>query len=390
LRDVPIYLDQIGKCASPEIVSIQAQAAGRIVAIHFKEGADIKTNDPLFTIDPRPYQAALNQAKADLEMSKATLAQSEAAVIQWHAQLEEAKADLAQNLTRQELNKTEFERARNLLQTNAVSKQEYDAREMAVKAGSAQIRSSKAVVARNEAQLVQAGAAIDVAKARIGSGLAAIAASQVNLDYTEIVSPINGRAGQRLVDLGNVVMPAMATPLLVIQRMEPIYVDFTIPENELGRVRSSMAAKQLKVESRVPEKFDAPREGTVFFLDNVVQEGTGTIKLRASIPNQDRFFWPGQFVNVRLILETRKNATLVPIEATQLGQTGPFVFVVQPDSTVQLRPIKLGLRYDGLIAVEGVKAGEIVVLTGQLMLKPGDNVAVVKDEKDAHVTETKP
>ena len=218
-----------------------------------------------------------------------------------------------------------------------------------------------------------------MAKAHIGASASAVKTAELNLEYTAIASPIDGRAGQRLVDVGNVVNANNNTVLLVIERINPIYTDFNVPETELGRVRKSMTAGALKVECRVPEDAEHPREGEVSFLDNAVQEGAGTVKLRALIPNADRFFWPGQFVRIKLVLGTKKDATLIPAGATQLSQNGPFVYVVKvtdKGSIADLRPVKLGQRYGDLIAIEeGLTAGENVILAGK-MLFPGAKVAV--------------
>lgn len=381
-RDVPVYIDQIGKCASPEIVGIKAQASGQIIKLHFTEGADVKAGQPLFTIDPAPYQAALEQAEAEEAINVAALPQSEALLQQYRAQLDQAKADLGQMQTRQEWNLSEVKRAKGL--EGVIAQQDYDAKKMTADTGEAQIRSNQAAIARVEALIKQSAAAIEMAKAKIKSSKAAALQASINLKYTEIASPIDGRAGQRLVDLGNVVTAVGNTSqsLLTIQSMNPIYAEFSIPERELSRVRASMSAGTLKVECSLPEKLNESHGGEVFFIDNAIQEGTGTIKLRARIKNDDRFFWPGQFVKVRLILESKKDATLVPAEATQLGQVGPFVFVVKADSTVELRPVKLGLRYDNFIAIdEGIKSGETVVLKGQLMLQPGARVLAQSDDK---------
>jgi len=381
-RDVPIYIDQIGKCASPEIVSVRAQATGQITKVDFIEGADVKKGQPLFTIDPAPYQVALQQAEAEREINVAAQAQSEAVLQQYRAQLEQAKADLAQNKAKQELYVSEMNRAKKL--EGVIAQSDFDAKKMSMGAGESQIRSNLAAIASVEAQIKQSLAAIKMAEAKVKSSDAAIAAAKINLAYTNIVSPIDGRVGQRLIDVGNVVTAVGNTTqnLLTIQCMSPIYSEFSIPERELAHVRASMAAKTLKVECWLPEQPDTPREGEVFFIDSAVQDGTGTIRLRARIENEDRVFWPGQFVKVRLVFETRHNATLVPSEATQLGQAGTFVFVVKPDSTVEQRPVKLGLRYGKLIAVDdGIKSGETVVLTGQLMLQSGAKVAVQDDQK---------
>jgi multidrug efflux system membrane fusion protein len=321
-RDVPIYLDAIGKIAAREVVSVQPQVSGRITQIHFVDGADIKIGQVLFTIDPRPFRAQLNAAKANLAQGNAAL-------------------DLA---------KINFARVESVTDQRAVSRQDYDAK--------------KNAVAVAEAQLQQYQAAVENA--------------QLNLDYCTIRSPINGRAGQRLVDIGNVVN-ANNTTLLVIQRLDPVYADFTIPENELTAVQQNMARGTLTTEVRLPDDSERPREGKLTFLDNSVQEGTGTVKLRATIENKDRRFWPGRFAQIRLVLSTRKNAVLIPAEGPQMSPKGPFVYVVKADSTAELRPVTVGQRQGDLVVVDkGLQAGERVVTNGQLGVTPGGKVSVAQ------------
>jgi membrane fusion protein, multidrug efflux system len=371
VRDIPIYIDEIGRCAAPETVSVLPQVSGRITEVHFKEGADVKKGAPLFTIDQRPFKVQLDQAQAELASNIAAKAQSEATVKQHQAYIEQMKAELQQSKGRLQLNEMELERATNLLQTNAIARQEYDSKKMAAEVGSAQVRASSAAIAVAEAQMTQSKAAIGIAEARMAASQSQIQAAELNLEYTSILSPIDGRAGQRLVDAGNVVHVNNPTPLVVIQSLDPVYIDFTIPERNLADVRKSLDAGNLKIEARIPEMQDKPRTGDVIFLDNAVLDATGTVKLRASIPNADRFFWPGQFVKVRLLLGSKKDATLVPTIAIQIGQTGTFVYVVDSDSKAQMRPVKLGQRHDDLTAIEeGLNPGDNVILTGQMMVFP--------------------
>jgi membrane fusion protein, multidrug efflux system len=319
-QDVPVYIDNVGKTVAREVVSIQPQASGRITEIHFDDGAELKTGDMLFTIDPEPYKAQLDSAKATLAEKKAAL----------------------------ELAKLQLDRYAELLRTQSVSQYDYDQRKNAYDIA--------------EAQVQQAAAAVDTAK--------------INLDYCFIQSPIDGRAGQRLVDIGNVVA-ANTGSLLVIQRLDPIYADFTITENELTSVQQKMKNNALKAEVRLPDDSGKPREGEVSFLDNAVQETTGTVKLRATIPNSDHRFWPGRFVRVRLILETISGAVLIPASAPQRSAKGMFVYVVNDDSIAELRSVKLGQRQEDLIVVdEGLKPGERVVVSGQLAVTPDAKVQV--------------
>jgi multidrug efflux system membrane fusion protein len=320
-EDVPVYLDEIGKCVAREVVSVQPQVSGRITQIHFTDGADLKAGDALFTIDPRPYQAQLDSAQATLARVQAQLDHS----------------------------RIEFERFASLIDTKAVAQQDYDTKKNAVQVAEAQLKQSQA----------------EVENARL------------NLDYCSIRSPIDGRAGQRLVDLGNVVSASAGSPLLVIQRLDPIYADFIVTENDLSAVQRNMAGGALKVEVRLPDEPDQPRGGQLTFLDNAVQDATGTVKLRATIPNQDRRFWPGRFVKVRLVLRTLPGAVLVPVTATQMSARGPYVYVVRDDSTAELRPVVPGQRQAERVVIEqGLKRGERVILTGQLGVTPGGKVRI--------------
>ena len=218
--------------------------------------------------------------------------------------------------------------------------------------------------------------AVDVADARIKAAEAAVETARLDLEYTSIRSPISGRTGRRLVDAGSVVT-AHGGPLVVVQRMDPVYAEFTVTENDLGRVQRGMAAGPLKAEARLPDDPGAPREGILSFVDSSVQDGTGTVRLRATIPNGDRRFWPGRFVRVRLVLETVRGAVLVPAAAPMTSADGSLLYVAKEDGTAELRPVVLGQRQGDLVVVaKGVQAGERVVVSGQIAVMPGGRIAV--------------
>jgi membrane fusion protein, multidrug efflux system len=322
-EDVPVYLDEIGQGTASESVTMTPQVSGRIIERHFEDGADLKQGQLLFTIDPRPFQAAVDSAQAQLAQSKAAL-------------------DLA---------KSQLEIWSAVADTRAVSKSDYDIK--------------KNAVAVNEAQVLAAQAALESAK--------------LNLEYCYIHSPVDGRAGRRLVDAGNVVI-ANQTPLLSVQRLDPIYADFIITERDLPRVQEEMERGTLKTLVRLPADAEATAcPGELTFLDNAVQNGTGTVNLRATFANPGHHFWPGQFVRVRLVLSMKKGAVLVPNEATQIGQQGPFVYVVKADGTADLRQVVLGQHHGDRVVIEsGVEGGEMVVVTGQMMVNPGGKVQVVE------------
>jgi multidrug efflux system membrane fusion protein len=304
-KDVPLYLDEIGTCAAYETVQVQAQVSGQIITRDFQDGSDVKKGDLLFTIDPRPFQAALDQAKAQAALDQATLKRQE---------------DL---------------RARKV-----ISPQDYD---------------------------------IAVANAQKSQAVAE--AAQVNLDFCYIKSPINGRVGLRNVDIGNLVGPS-SPPLVTIQGLDPIYTDFTVSETDLPVVRRYLGGPNVKVETRSPDGSAPPRMGDLYFIDTAVQPGAGTVKARGVTPNPDHALWPSEFVRVRFILDNIKDANLVPSQAVQISQSGPFIFVVKPDNTVDLRQVKPGQRQEGDMQVieDGLNAGETVVVTGQLALAPGTKV----------------
>jgi multidrug efflux system membrane fusion protein len=320
-RDVPHYLDEIGRNTAFESVNVMPQVSGRITERRFQDGDNLKKGQLLFVIDPSPFQAQLDSAKANLAQAKAAL----------------------------ELAKVQFARDQELVGTRAISKQDYDTK--------------KSTVDQSEAQVEAAKAAIETA--------------QINLDYCYIHSPIDGRAGARLVDAGNIVQ-ANTSSLLSIQRMDPIYALFTITESDLPQAQKQLTRGTLKALVRLPgEPEGNARPGKVEFLDNSVQNATGTVNLRATLPNSDRHFWPGQFVNVKLVLETKKGAVLIPSQAAQISQQGPYVFVIKPDNTAELRQITLGQRQGSDVVIDkGLAPGERVVLAGHLLVRPGGKVQI--------------
>jgi multidrug efflux system membrane fusion protein len=318
--EVPVYIDAVGRIVAREVVSVQPQVSGQIVKIHFIDGAEVRAGQVLFSIDPRPFQAQLNQAEANLAEAQASL----------------------------NLAKTNFARVQNVTDQRAVSRQDYDTKKNAVDIAEAQVRQNRAAAER----------------------------ARLDLEYCTIRAPIDGRAGQRLVDVGNIVS-ANNRILLVIQRLDPIYADFTVTERELGAVQKNMARRALRVEVSLPDETAKPRQGKLTFLDNAVQEGSGTVKLRATVANADRRFWPGRFIKVRLVLDSLPQAVLVPASAPQMSANGTFLYVVRQDSTAEQRAVKLGQRQGDLVVVdEGLKSGEQVVVRGQLGVTPGGKVRV--------------
>ena len=382
--DVPVYIDEIGKTSASETVTIQPQVSGVIIRRSFKDGADLHKGQLLFEIDPRPFKATLDQAQGQLKKDQAS------------------KASADWNVGQDQL----------AITNHSISDQ----------------------------QMHNDMASRDTADGAIVVDRAMIDQANLNLEYATIKSPIDGRAGQRLVDVGNVVNAsgqATGTSLLVINRIDPIYADFTVNEAELARVQQYMGAGTLSVEVETPADTSAaaastaaamaaaaspkpeaapgtdtaddkgpksgpppaagammapttaparfqPRTGKLIFLDNTVQDGSGTVRLRAELPNADHHFWPGQYVNVRLVLTVKKGAVLVPNIATQVSQQGLFVYTVMPSDRSPTKQaamqtmVTLGQRQGNMVVVDtGLSAGDQVVTTGQLTLQPGAPVMVI-------------
>lgn len=347
--DMPTYLDAIGKTVAREVVSIQPQVSGRITKIHFTDGANVRKSDLLFTIDTRPFEANLRQAQANLSKDGALKKQAE--------------ANLAKEIAQARWGLTQVERYRALVEQGVVPREQYE--------------EFRANYDSLKATVEAARSAVRSADETIKVDAAAIESVKVQLSYCYIRSPIDGRAGQRLVDLGNVVNPggsnnggsgngnaANNTSLLVIERLDPIYADFTISQNSLTAVQQQMREGTLKAEVRLPDSGGMMVAGQLTFLDNAVQNATGQVTLRATVPNVGHQFWPGRFVNIRLVLSTIHGAVLVPASAPQMSAQGAFVYVVKQDSTAEQRPVTLGQQQGDLIVVEGVEPGESVVTAG--------------------------
>jgi membrane fusion protein, multidrug efflux system len=321
-EDVQIILRGIGSVQAYNTVSVKSRVDGNIVQVAYKEGQDVKPGELLVQLDPRPYQAALDQAIANQQKDQANLS---------NAQLNLARdaAIVKDNL--------------------AVSQQQYD--------------NDKAKVAADQAT--------------VGSDQAQVEQSRVNLDYTSIRSPIQGRTGRRQVDIGNLVQASAATPLVVITQMKPIFVDFSLSGTHLTRIREAMAKHPLTVAAYDAADAKQIAQGQLTLIDNQVDPTTGMVMLKATFPNNDELLWPGAFVNAHLILDTVKDGVTVPSAAVQIGPKGSFVYVVKPDSTVDTRGVDVvQIENNTALIGKGLQAGEKVVASGQERLYPGARVAV--------------
>jgi multidrug efflux system membrane fusion protein len=356
-RDIPIQVRQIGSVEPVATIAVKAQISGELKQVFFKEGQDVKKGDELFEIDPRPYQQALEQAQAALQKDIALVSQAEANLARDGAQAANAKQ--------------QAQRYAGLAADGVISK---DQNESYQTASQVQIESVRAD-----------GAALASAKASVVSDNSAIETAKLNLSYCYIRSPIDGRAGSLLIQAGNLIKANDTTALVNLNQLQPVYVTFSAPEQLLPEIRRYNAGNALSVTGTGVA--DGPNRGVtatgqLTFIDNTVDSTTGTIKLKATFPNNDHALWPGQFINVVMTLRTLDHATVVPSEAIQSGQKGQFAFVVKPDQTVETRLVKVGQTIDNQIVVEsGISPGETVVTDGQLRLFPGAHIRIAPAAK---------
>src|SRR5271169_4584911 len=318
-RDFPVYLTGLGSVLAFNTVSLKTRIDGQITQVNFQEGQDVKIGEMLIEIDPRPYEVALATAEANLQRDE--------------AQLHNAKV--------------QFERMKALYAGGVIAKQDLDTQE--------------ASFGQYEGTIAADKAAIDSAK--------------LNLFYTRITSPINGRIGLRMVDIGNYVQATSTTPMVIITQMHPIAIVFTLPEDQLQEVRQRMKQGTLQVDVYSRDDQTKLSTGKLLTIDNQIDQTTGTAKLKAVFENPDNNLWPNQFVNVHLLLETKKDAITVPVSAIQRGPQGTFTFLVDANNTVQVKPVEIALTQGNTAVVaSGLQPGERVVTDGQEKLQAGSLV----------------
>jgi membrane fusion protein, multidrug efflux system len=318
-QDVPVFLNGIGTVQAYNMVAIKSRVDGQIVKVDFKEGQDIKTGDPLFQIDPRPFQAALEQAQAARQKDE--------------AQLVGAQLDL--------------DRYEKLIGSGWQTRQSYD--------------QQKATVGQLQASIKGDEAQINTAK--------------LNLSYADIRSPIDGRLGARLVDKGNLVHANDNTPLVMITEVKPIFVSFTLPQDNFDDLRESQNNTPLVVYAYSGDGKKQLAEGKLTLIDNAIDQATGTIHLKARFDNENERLWPGEFVSLRVVLSTRRDVATVPSQTVQDGPNGHYAYVIKPDNTVERRAVDVASIQDGIAVVtKGLAAGERVVVDGQYRLTNGARV----------------
>lgn len=331
-KTVPVQIRVIGSVEALSTVSIKSQVNGMLEKVYFNEGADVSRGALLFSIDSRPFEAVLRQARAAL------------------------LRDIAQ----EKFARDQARRYGELLKDGIVTQDQYEQLRTNAEALAESVRADRALVDN----------------------------AAVMLGYCTIRSPIDGRTGNLMVQRGNLVKANDVPILVTINQITPIYVTFSVPEKELSEIKKHMASGDLKVEALIPNDSGTAEQGVISFLDNMVDTSTGTIKLKGTFANRQRKLWPGQFVNVVLTLTVVPNAVIVPAQAVQTGQEGLFVFVVKPDNTVDFRPVIAGETYNGeTVIVKGLNGGETVVTDGQLQLSPGAHVTLAQGNAKGKVTQ---
>jgi RND family efflux transporter MFP subunit len=372
---VPVYGDYIGQTEAVKTVEVRARVEGFIERQAAPDGADVKAGDLLFVIDPRPFETTLRQAQANVARDAAALRQAEAALGQREAEVQQAQANVDRDLAQLENARTQERRYATLLDKELVAREQYDQLRTNMTALEATVQADRASLANARAALAAAQATIENARAVVRADEAVVENAQIQLGYTTIRSPLDGRMGRAEVRVGSLVGRSDSTLLATVSTLDPMYVNFSVSEREALSVWRQMPSRPSDITITLPDDSVYPQHGTLDFVDRAVDPRTGTLALRATFPNPQRLLRPGQYVRLRVLLEERPNALVVPQAAILESQGSASLFVVGPDQTVQARTVRLGPRFGPLWVVEeGVKAGEQVVVKGVQQVRAGAKV----------------
>ena len=375
-KAVPVVIRAIGNVQAYNMVAVKSMVSGEISRVHFTEGQDVKKGELLFTIDPRSFEATLKQTEANLAKDIAQVGQVEADLAKNMALVKQAEATIEKDRAQAENARVEAKRYESLIEKQVVSKQQYDQFRTNAEALEATVRADEAAKESAEAAVRSSRAALENVRAVVRADQAGVDNAKVQLSYCFIRSPMDGRTGNLIVQQGNVIK-ANDLSMVAINQINPIYVAFSVPEQNLPEIKRYMTGGQLKVEALLPNDTQGAEQGILTFIDNAVDKTTGTILLKGTFTNKERRLWPGQFVNTVLTLTTQSDAIIIPSQAVQAGQGGQYVFVIKPDLTVELRPVVVNRTLNNESIIEkGLKEGEKVVTDGQLQLVPGAKVEV--------------
>lgn len=378
VRDVPEQLHSIGNVVPLQQVSVKPRIGGRVVNVHFTEGQIVKKRDLLFTIDPRPSRAALMQAESEVAKQEAMIAQAKAAIAKDQATVEQTKANLKRDVALARQAERDAQRFDFLANAGAVSQMDKEARETKMESTTATVEAGRATILNAEAQVTVDRANLKNAYAQLEASKATLQNAKIQMGFTTVNAPIDGRTGHILVLKGNVVR-ADEDILTTIVQTAPIYVELSVPQEQFRKVQACAEKGVLTVRATRSNGQVLATDGKVTFIDNTVDNTTGTVKLKAIFENKDKALWPSQYVDVVMNLDSIRNAVVVPTQAVQTGQKGQFIWIVHPDKTAHMVPVTVGPAIDGVTAIlSGVKAGDQVVTDGQIQLAEGTKVKVTE------------
>ncbi|MCP6763039.1 MAG: efflux RND transporter periplasmic adaptor subunit [Fischerella sp. CENA71] len=375
-KTIPIEIQQTGTVTAYSTVAVKSQIAGQLTGVYFQEGQDVKKGQLLFKVDSRSQQAALMQAQANREKAIAQVKQSEANLAKAIAQVNQDKANLVKDQAQTKNALTQAQRYSGLYTQGAISKEQVDQYQTTADA-------QKATVMADQQAIANSVAAVDAAKADVNNTKAAVSAAEADVDnakiqlsYSSIYSPIDGRTGSLNVNQGNLIKDNDTNPLVTISQIRPIYVTFSLPQRLLPELNKYRAEGKLQVNALIPND-DRPEQGEISFVNSGVDTSTGTIQIKGRFANTDGRLSPGQFVNVVLKLTETPNAIVVPTPAVQTGQQGQFVYVLNSDQTVDVRPVVVGNTVgNDTVIKQGLNPGEQIVTDGQFNLRPKAKVQI--------------